>query len=98
MKNNRFLKKPKLKKQVSLSNFYNCVMEVAISKGEKFINVRVTMDHNRRAKLEGYINGCNWENGLTVDEVCRKLKTGSRFEKEPVSPVKEVLIGEDELV
>ena len=98
MKNNRFLKKPKLKKQISMSNFFDFVMEVAKGKGQNYISVKVTMNTDKQAKLEGYIHGCNWENGFTIDEVCKKLQTSTPFSKAPVSPVKEVLIGEDELV
>ncbi len=70
--------------EITLQQFHKAVKRVAKEKGIDYISVKVEMDQNSDIQLHGYIHGSNWETGLTIKEVCDKL----RRKKSPIKKVK----------
>lgn len=69
--------------EITLQQFHKAVKRVAKEKGKTYTSVTVELDSHGTLKLGGYIDGCNWEHGLTIKEVCDKL----RCKKSPIKKV-----------
>lgn len=74
--------------EITLQQFHNAVKRVAKEKNKTYTSVRVEMDNHGTLRLQGYIDGCDWEDGLTIKEVCDKL----RGRKSPIKKVKVKLL------
>lgn len=87
--------KRKPKKSITLQEFYDAVGEVAKERNQSFFHVSIKKGSHSNGlfsglSFTGYINGTNHENGLTIEEVCEKLRNTKKVEK--VSPVETVTI------
>ncbi len=70
--------------EITLQQFYKAVKRVAKSQGNSYISVTVEMENDGNIKLGGYIEGLGWKTGLTIKEVCDKLKN----KKSPIKKLK----------
>lgn len=70
--------------EITLQQFLKSVKRVAKEKGSTYSSVSVELDSHGNLALKGYIDGGNFETGLTIKEVCDKL----RSKKSPIKKVK----------
>lgn len=69
--------------EITLQQLHKSVRRIAKQKKIDYISVKAEMENDGSVVLSGYIHGSNWETGLTIKEVCDKLK-GTK------SPIKKV--------